>query len=51
MKHLQINCIIQTGWKQKNDETTVIHPNEQSLQNEDDEDRTIVNSEEIIPSP
>lgn len=39
------------GLEAEDDETTVIHPNEQSLQNEDDEDRTIVNSEEIIFQP
>lgn len=39
------------GLEAEDDETTVIHPNEQSLQNEDDKDRTVVNSEEIISQP
>lgn len=34
---------------QETDETTVLHPNSQLLQNENDEDRTVVNGEEIVP--
>ena len=45
-----MSCKIQTG-QEADGETTVIHPNEQSPQNEEDEDRTIINSEEIISQP
>ena len=42
------NDLQNTNGQEADDETTVIHPNGQSSQNEEDEDRTIVNSEEIV---
>ncbi len=50
-KETPANELQNTDGLEADDETTVIHPNEQLLQNEDDEDRTIVNSEEIISQP
>ena len=50
-EEIPANELQNTDGQEADDETTVIHPNEQSPQNEEDEDRTIINSEEIISQP
>ena len=50
-EEIPANELQNTDGQEADGETTVIHPNEQSPQNEEDEDRTIINSEEIISQP
>ena len=50
-EEIPANELQNTDGQEADGETTVIHPNEQSPLNEEDEDRTIINSEEIISQP